>query len=84
MFHYFLELFYHTFVDSHIDQKQILLQMVFFSSACLQIFLVLRKSRANFSISGLLISAPILIFEDLQLSVLYSLSTILFILKQKK
>ena len=38
----------------------------------------------NFNISGFLITVPILIFIDLLMSILYSLSTILCILKKKK
>ena len=48
----------------------------------LHIFLVLRWSGTNFNISGFFIAVPILIFEDLYLSVPYSLSIILCILKQ--
>ena len=55
-----------------------------FLTACLHIFLVFRWSETNLSIFGFFIIAPILIFEDLQLSELYSLSTILQKLKQKK
>ena len=45
-------------------------------------FLNLRWSGTNSNISGFLITVPILIFEDLQLFLLYSLSTILYIAKQ--
>ena len=47
-------------------------------------FPVLKCSGANFTTSGFLIFAPILISEELQLSVIYSLSTILYILNRKK
>ena len=47
-------------------------------------FLVWRGSGTNAIISGFFIIAPILLFEDLQMPELYSLSTIVYKLKQKK
>ena len=50
-------------------------------TACLHIFLVLRRPETNSNISGFFIIAPILFFGDLQSSVLYSLPTALYLLQ---
>ena len=58
-----------------------------FLTACLHIVLVLRWSGTSdqviSNISGFLITGPVLIFTDLERSILYSLSTILYIAKQE-
>ena len=60
------------------------MQMVIFVTACLRIVLLLRKSGTNFNKSEFYPIAPVLIFRDVQSFVLYSLSTISYILKKVK
>ena len=85
-FHHFLEQLYHTILESFefLNRwRQYLIKKDNFLTAFLHILLVLSWSETNNSISGFSVIASILIFKDLELPVLYSLSKILYKLKQK-